>query len=176
MVQSIPDPFDSYGPPKKEGQLFSILTPLMTSEPESGANGPWPGTVSAVEFPKTDPSTSEWEGVSTRARRHSSPVTASSSNGLNRATRPPLAPTPSRHFNMPAILSVIDESRGRHENQASADDDGPTVGDSPGPFLEVKSLSDSEPPPQSSSSSTYTPDTSVPVTDSKETVQAIQEP
>ncbi|EJD01081.1 uncharacterized protein FOMMEDRAFT_135342 [Fomitiporia mediterranea MF3/22] len=28
MLQSIPDPFDSYGPPKTEDQIFSILAPL----------------------------------------------------------------------------------------------------------------------------------------------------
>ncbi|KAI5120914.1 hypothetical protein M0805_002894 [Coniferiporia weirii] len=28
MLQSIPDPFDSYGPPKPEDQIFSILAPL----------------------------------------------------------------------------------------------------------------------------------------------------
>ncbi|WVQ73695.1 hypothetical protein IAR50_003275 [Cryptococcus sp. DSM 104548] len=28
MVMSIPDPFDAYGPPKEEGQIFSVLAPL----------------------------------------------------------------------------------------------------------------------------------------------------
>ena len=27
MVTSIPDPFDSYGPPKEDGQIFSVLAP-----------------------------------------------------------------------------------------------------------------------------------------------------
>lgn len=27
MVMSIPDPFDAYGPPKEEGQIFSVLAP-----------------------------------------------------------------------------------------------------------------------------------------------------
>jgi hypothetical protein len=27
LVSSIPDPFDSYGPPKEDGQLFSVLAP-----------------------------------------------------------------------------------------------------------------------------------------------------
>lgn len=31
MLQSIPDPFDSYGPPTTEDQIFSILPPLMTT-------------------------------------------------------------------------------------------------------------------------------------------------
>ncbi|OCF34719.1 hypothetical protein I316_03762 [Kwoniella heveanensis BCC8398] len=28
LIMSIPDPFDSYGPPKEEGQIFSVLAPL----------------------------------------------------------------------------------------------------------------------------------------------------
>lgn len=27
LVMSIPDPFDSYGPPKEDGQIFSVLAP-----------------------------------------------------------------------------------------------------------------------------------------------------
>ena len=26
---SIPDPFDSYGPPKEDGQIFSVLAPYV---------------------------------------------------------------------------------------------------------------------------------------------------
>ncbi|WRT65652.1 uncharacterized protein IL334_002597 [Kwoniella shivajii] len=37
LVMSIPDPFDSYGPPKEEGQIFSVLAPLglLDSTPQS---------------------------------------------------------------------------------------------------------------------------------------------
>ncbi|WVR03845.1 hypothetical protein IAU60_000842 [Kwoniella sp. DSM 27419] len=37
LVMSIPDPFDSYGPPKEEGQIFSVLSPLgmLDSLPQS---------------------------------------------------------------------------------------------------------------------------------------------
>ncbi|ORY27456.1 hypothetical protein BCR39DRAFT_538086 [Naematelia encephala] len=37
LVMSIPDPFDSYGPPKEEGQIFSVLAPLgiLDSSPQS---------------------------------------------------------------------------------------------------------------------------------------------
>lgn len=38
MLQSIPDPFDSYGPPKPEDQIFSILPPLSIF----GGNQPSP--------------------------------------------------------------------------------------------------------------------------------------
>jgi len=26
---SVPDPFDSYGPPKEDGQIFSVLAPCV---------------------------------------------------------------------------------------------------------------------------------------------------
>jgi hypothetical protein len=26
---SVPDPFDSYGPPKEDGQIFSVLAPYV---------------------------------------------------------------------------------------------------------------------------------------------------
>lgn len=29
LVMSIPDPFDSYGPPKEDGQIFSVLAPYV---------------------------------------------------------------------------------------------------------------------------------------------------
>ncbi|KAI9632553.1 uncharacterized protein MKK02DRAFT_40858 [Dioszegia hungarica] len=41
LVSSVPDPFDSYGPPKEEGQIFSVLAPLgmMDSIPQSPTPG-----------------------------------------------------------------------------------------------------------------------------------------
>lgn len=156
MVQSIPDPFDSYGPPKKEGQLFSILTPLMT--PESNANSPWSGTAGVAEFPKTDLSTSEWEGVSARTRRHSSPIATSSSPGSNHTIIPPLTPIPSRHLTMPTILSVIDESRNQDENQAPTPDNDNSTLDPSNSTLTAETLPDSE-QQLPSSSSTHTSDT-----------------
>lgn len=153
MVQSIPDPFDSYGPPKKEGQLFSILTPLMT--PESNANSPWSGAAGVVEFPKTCLST--WEGVSARARRHSLPVATSSSPGSNHTIISPLTPTPSRQLNMPTILSVIDESRNQDENQTPTLDNDNSTLDPSNSILTAETLPDSE-HQLPSSSSTYTSD------------------
>ena len=29
LVMSVPDPFDSYGPPKEDGQIFSVLAPYV---------------------------------------------------------------------------------------------------------------------------------------------------
>lgn len=35
MLQAVPDPFDSYGPPKSEDQIFSILAPLSIFSPSA---------------------------------------------------------------------------------------------------------------------------------------------
>lgn len=44
MLQSVPDPFDAYGPPKTEDQIFSILAPLsiMGSNPHRPIPTPSP--------------------------------------------------------------------------------------------------------------------------------------
>ncbi|KAH8113430.1 hypothetical protein DFH11DRAFT_1689565 [Phellopilus nigrolimitatus] len=44
MLQSIPDPFDSYGPPKPEDQIFSILAPLSIF---NASSSPSPQTTTA---------------------------------------------------------------------------------------------------------------------------------
>ncbi|KAF9782285.1 hypothetical protein BJ322DRAFT_1111156 [Thelephora terrestris] len=44
MLQAVPDPFDSYGPPATEDQIFSILPPLMTTTS--------PGPTSIVSTPQ----------------------------------------------------------------------------------------------------------------------------
>ena len=115
MVQSIPDPFDSYGPPKKEGQLFSILTPLaMTPDaesPEDGVNS-WTGEF-GVAFPRTERMKTEMEDVPGRARRHSAPLASSSSSHLANSSLTTHAPSPIRRSQLPTILSVIDENRGK---------------------------------------------------------------
>ena len=48
VLQAIPDPFNTYGPPKAEGQLFSILSPLGMG-PTASSNGhplPFPSSLS----------------------------------------------------------------------------------------------------------------------------------
>ena len=47
MLQSVPDPFDAYGPPQSEDQIFSILAPLsIMTQPtsSSSATSPLTGT------------------------------------------------------------------------------------------------------------------------------------
>lgn len=43
MLQSVPDPFDAYGPPQSEDQIFSILAPLsIMNQPASSSSTPSP--------------------------------------------------------------------------------------------------------------------------------------
>lgn len=45
MLQSVPDPFDAYGPPQSEDQIFSILAPLsIMAQPTSSSSTPSPLT------------------------------------------------------------------------------------------------------------------------------------
>ena len=50
MLQSIPDPFDSYGPPRDEDQIFSILPPLSIL-----TNAPSSSTSSLASTPENEP-------------------------------------------------------------------------------------------------------------------------
>lgn len=45
MLQSVPDPFDAYGPPQSEDQIFSILAPLsIMTQPAPSSSTPSPLT------------------------------------------------------------------------------------------------------------------------------------
>lgn len=122
MVQSIPDPFDSYGPPKQEGQLFSILTPLaMNPDAETSEDSvnSWTDEFGVV-FPRTERTRTEMEDAPGRARRHSAPMASSSS--LANSSLKTHAPSPIRRPQLPTILSVIDENRGKLEAQQFGDE------------------------------------------------------
>jgi len=133
MLQSIPDPFDSYGPPQAEDQIFSILQPLSIS-----VNAPSPSPrASPPETPRADdtiggnawvPSNGEYrtsvEGVSQWADMTfpSSPPPASSTPP--RTASPPAAIVKSRQSHphstahqsrkvgskMKNVLPAVDES------------------------------------------------------------------
>lgn len=77
MLQTIPDPFDSYGPPKSEDQIFSILAPLTIFNP-STTPSPQATTAEIQQSPSglswtsgheheasdnSQPSTFEWEST-----------------------------------------------------------------------------------------------------------------
>ncbi|KAJ6539130.1 hypothetical protein B0H19DRAFT_960635 [Mycena capillaripes] len=53
MLQSIPDPFDSYGPPQAEDQIFSILAPLSIMTTSNGTSTS--ASPMATPAPELDP-------------------------------------------------------------------------------------------------------------------------
>jgi len=140
MLQSVPDPFDSYGPPQAEDKIFSILAPLsiMSSAPSSSAS-PMAATTPERDLIESPPSSAtnkitswlpgtngalytsestEWAGVS------------SPSSTPPRSTSPPSAvirrhsiPTTQRksESKLRAVLSVIDEVRPRYEIEGNSD-------------------------------------------------------
>ncbi|KAG6880069.1 hypothetical protein C0992_006881 [Termitomyces sp. T32_za158] len=61
MLQSVPDPFDSYGPPQAEDQIFSILAPLsiMTTQSKSSSPSPMRG-ISELDSLETSDKITSW--------------------------------------------------------------------------------------------------------------------
>jgi hypothetical protein len=103
MLQSIPDPFDSYGPPQAEDQIFSILQPLSISA-NAPSRSPTPMKASPPQTPKPDDNTisrNVWsphngEYFSTsEAGPHWSDLSSPSST-------PPTSSTPPRSVSPPA--------------------------------------------------------------------------
>ncbi|KAL1410327.1 hypothetical protein Q8F55_004334 [Vanrija albida] len=84
LVMSIPDPFDAYGPPKEEGQIFSVLSPLGL---DTGATPPTPN-LTRISHPSSSSSTprnaspSKIAGFSTLAQAQTSVVAAVGERGL----------------------------------------------------------------------------------------------
>jgi len=134
MLQSVPDPFDSYGPPQSEDQIFSILPPLsimpnapsststttpVTRTPELENSLPsassitsWSHSPNAVVFPSES---SEWADLPPSpipiSPRSSSP-TASTTRRHNSAPVRPASPRKAES-KLRRVLSAIDESNSR---------------------------------------------------------------
>ena len=137
MLQSVPDPFDSYGPPQAKDKIFSILAPLsiMTSAPSSSAS-PMARTTPERDLIDSPPSSAtnkitswlpgtngalytsestEWAGLSPPS---STPPRATSP--LSVANRRHPVPTAQRksESKLRAMLPIIDEVRPRYEPEA----------------------------------------------------------
>ncbi|ODO06371.1 hypothetical protein L198_01603 [Cryptococcus wingfieldii CBS 7118] len=85
MVMSIPDPFDAYGPPKEEGQIFSVLAPLGlldSSAPQSPKPG-LPRTSSPTPASATSPGPSASPPKSPHSQLLSPTKQSSSSSSIN---------------------------------------------------------------------------------------------
>jgi hypothetical protein len=137
MLQSIPDPFDSYGPPREEDQIFSILPPLsiMTKAPSPSPSplASTPEKEPAPEFPPISnswgntngthfsESNSQWADVATSSMtppRSVSPATSSSSPPAGRRQTFPVPALTGQHqrkseSKLSRSLSIIDENHSR---------------------------------------------------------------
>lgn len=138
MLQAVPDPFDSYGPPPDEDKIFSILPPLsviantpsatpspLTSTPDlEGSDGKGSWTSTGGFFPET---TAAWTHVpSTPPMSPSSSAAVVSPSvsppAVSRRHSVPFTPSLPAHSHrkseskLRSVLAVIDESRSQHLN------------------------------------------------------------
>jgi hypothetical protein len=130
MLQSVPDPFDSYGPPQAEDQIFTILPPLAvianapSPSPSPLANTPPsscspPDVINNHSWAPTSNffsnSSSEWSDVSSTS---STPPRSTSPSATikRRQSHPPSASHHSRKSDskLRSVLTVIDESHVVH--------------------------------------------------------------
>lgn len=145
MLQAVPDPFDSYGPPQAEDQIFSILpplsimtgpastsasaTPTMTTPELSAADGLPPTTSSSRTNSWTQsngffPSEStEWADLPSPSSTPTPPRSISPpSTSQRRHSVPPATghhPRRSESSKLRSVLTVIDESHSRHSSEES---------------------------------------------------------
>ena len=130
MLQSVPDPFDSYGQSRSEDQIFSILPPLSILAPSSSP-GPLtvtPQTVTSDVFATGtstgwahgngtlySDATSEWADAipstsSSLPRSPTKPRSSSPPRRSNRSSSPPDTITHRAESKLRSVLSVIDEA------------------------------------------------------------------
>ncbi|KAG6833784.1 hypothetical protein H0H87_001216 [Tephrocybe sp. NHM501043] len=135
MLQSVPDPFDSYGPPQAEDQIFSILAPLsIMTLSQSSSPSPLTGS-SELDVSDASDKITSWLPTTTHGTLYSSEST--DWGGAHSPTiSPPRSVSPPNHVisrrhsspssvgqrkaesKLRSVLSVIDETRmgTNHEN------------------------------------------------------------
>ena len=142
MLQSVPDPFDSYGQPHAEDQIFSILPPLSILAPSSSPSPLMvsPQTVTSDVFATgtsarwahsngttlySDATASDWADVlpsSASGALLATPTKAQSSGSPsrrpNRTSSPPGSSSRRAESKLRSVLSVIDEAQPRQNDDA----------------------------------------------------------
>jgi len=139
IVQAIPDPFNTYGPPKAEGQLFSILSPLGMG-PAASSNAHLPPFSSGLSFGAKAPASlgylstsapgwgessdegcqSDWSDARSPSHSPTSPTATLTSRRHTFHTSPPSSSThkhtvspPSMHraeTKLRSVLSAVEET------------------------------------------------------------------
>jgi len=142
MLQSVPDPFDSYGQPHAEDQIFSILPPLSILAPSSSPSPLMvsPQTVTSDVFATGtsarwahsngtlySDAASDWADVlpssASGALLTTTPTKAQSSGSSpsrrpNRQPSPPGSSSRRAESKLRGVLSVIDEAQPRQNDDA----------------------------------------------------------
>jgi hypothetical protein len=163
MLQSIPDPFDSYGPPQAEDQIFSILQPLSISV-NAPSPSPTPMDASPPDTAKPDdnkkdrnawsPSNGEyfpaaeispqWADVPFPPMTSSTPPRSASppiSTTKRRQSHPPLSGHQSKKSGskLKTVLPVVDEHTPRQTDGSKTTHTEPTA---PAPLPSLNSDTD----------------------------------
>ncbi|KAK0468093.1 uncharacterized protein EV420DRAFT_446567 [Desarmillaria tabescens] len=178
MLQTVPDPFDSYGPPQAEDQIFSILpplsiltnptsstsaTPIMTT-PELNSMDGLPSSSSSRNSSMTwTPNTSnglytsestEWADVSPTSTSPTPPRSVSPPVS-RRHSAPPIS-QPGHHSRrsesskLRSVLSAIDEGHSRQGSHEASQTE-------PAPYTSVlNGASPAQPQPEKESSFNWT--------------------
>jgi len=139
MLQSVPDPFDSYGPPQAKDKIFSILAPLsIMSNTTSSSASPMAGTTPERDLIDSPPSSATNKITSWLPGTNGAPYIPESTEWARlspsstppRSTSPPSVanrrhpvPPPQRksESKLRAMLPVIDEVRPRLEIEGNND-------------------------------------------------------
>ncbi|KAG6334153.1 hypothetical protein ID866_4941 [Astraeus odoratus] len=136
MLQSVPDPFDSYGPPQAEDQIFTILPPLSVianSPSPSPTTTPPPSAEATTSHPNSSwvsPGTfyatpsSEWSDVPSSFS--TSPRSTSPCSLKRRQSHPPTTSHQSRktESKLRTVVALVDEVDSRHPSETPGVDAG----------------------------------------------------
>ena len=152
MLQSVPDPFDAYGPPQSEDQIFSILAPLsimtqpvsssstsspLTSMPEQGTSESLPSSLSSKKVTSWLPSNTSINNKGTAF-----PTEASAWAGVHSPpSTPPCSVSPPHNVSrkhstslhrkaeskLRSVLSVIEEPRSSRQQGSNANESDQTL-------------------------------------------------
>ncbi|KAI0699410.1 hypothetical protein BC835DRAFT_567539 [Cytidiella melzeri] len=150
MLQAVPDPFDSYGPPPEEDKIFSILPPLSvmantpsaspspltssTPELENSSDGipsnksSWANPTGGF-FPDASAAWADVPSPSSASPSASSPLSSPSTSppaATRKTSFPPILGSSSHSHRksdskLRSVLAVIDESRSAHPPNSIGD-------------------------------------------------------
>ncbi|KAF8901714.1 hypothetical protein CPB84DRAFT_1815151 [Gymnopilus junonius] len=118
MLQTVPDPFDAYGPPQSEDQIFSILSPLsIMTNTAPATDSPRTSTTpeqDQVDLPSTSNKITSWlpstNGIT---------YTPESAEWATVPSSPPRSASPVHRKNeskLRSVLSVIEEVKPTNEH------------------------------------------------------------